>query len=119
MWLFTNFGFFSAVEFRDDPRKVMVRTRSRKDIEALLDRHQYIGPVDISYTPTGDYPYRIVLPKPVWAQMASDAAMSIDYDNFKSSVGAQQGWNRSYIYHDVWSACLKITKEEAQTGDGD
>ena len=37
MWIFTKEGFFSAVEKRDAAAKLVVRARSRADIDALAD----------------------------------------------------------------------------------
>ena len=35
MWIFTTQGFYSAVEHREDPDRLIVRARTREDIEAL------------------------------------------------------------------------------------
>ena len=37
MWLITTQGFYSAVEHREDPERLIVRARTREDIEALAD----------------------------------------------------------------------------------
>ena len=35
MWLMTTRGFYSVVEHRDDADRLLVRARTREDIEAL------------------------------------------------------------------------------------
>lgn len=112
MWLFTDFGFFSAVQHRDDPTKVMVRARARADLQSLLDRNDFVGDVDIVTTPAADYPYRIVVDKTDWTAAVARAASSVDYDNFKGAVAARQGWNRADAYHHVWHACHAIMSQE-------
>lgn len=112
MWLFTDFGFFSAVQHRDEPTKVMVRARARADLQALLDRNSFVGDVDIVTTRAADYPYRIVMDKSTWSEVASRAASNVDYDNFKWAVANRQGWGRADAYHHVWHACHAITQQE-------
>ncbi len=46
MWLVTTQGFYSAVAHRDDPDKVLVRGRTRGDIEALREQIPSIEPFE-------------------------------------------------------------------------
>jgi hypothetical protein len=111
MWVVTTKGFFSAVEHRKDPNTVIVRARVRKDLEAArnliedaADRRRHRIYVDN----TADYPYRLDLPKDIWASVVAQLAHDIDYDNFKDAVKARQGKKRASVYMDVWTALAKL-----------
>ncbi|MDD4931635.1 MAG: hypothetical protein PHG66_05850 [Candidatus Colwellbacteria bacterium] len=82
MWVFTKEGFFSAVQHRNDPTKVVVRTRFADDLYKVFPGLSN----QIKYTPEADYPYRITLPKSTWALYLDTRAYDIDYTNFKASL---------------------------------
>ena len=42
-------------------------------------------------TPTANYPYRIIVPKALWANLLSDLALEQTWSNFKKEVAAFQG----------------------------
>ena len=42
-------------------------------------------------TPKADYPYRIILPKTIWAISLSELALEQNWSNFKNEVAAYQG----------------------------
>ncbi|MFN8150301.1 MAG: hypothetical protein U0R24_04125 [Solirubrobacterales bacterium] len=46
MWLFTTQGFYSVVAHRDDPETLIVRGRTREDIEALREQILDIDPFE-------------------------------------------------------------------------
>ena len=65
MWLLTNFGFFSIVQKKDDPKygTLTVRSRVRADLEALKEKYfkQTMGEIQVN---TGsDYKYRAKVPR--------------------------------------------------------
>lgn len=100
MWIFTTFGFFSAVEHRDDKRKLMVRGRVRDDLLSLADVVTSEGVQD---TPmNADYPYRLVVSKREFAQIIAESITGIDYDNFKNEVASSQSYARAKLYGNVW-----------------
>jgi hypothetical protein len=105
----TTDGFFSAVQHRDKPNMLLVRARSRADLEQLADRIS-INPSKILSTDNADYPYRVLLPKEQWAEYLLSATEDLTYPNFKSAV-AKTNPERAYIYHDVWSALFEIERE--------
>lgn len=123
MWIATTDGFYSAVQHRNDHRKVMVRARSRTDLEHLCERAleaahvQGIGPIPtpsaIEMTPPpADYPCRVTISKTLWAHLLAGWSASIDYDNFKNAVVRRQGPMRARVYHDVWADLLRIEYED-------
>ena len=110
MWVFTPYGFFSAVEDRDDSERVLVRARVREHLAALISLHKAIIKrqlfvSDIVETPSADYPFRLYVPKGLWAKLTAAMALEIDYDNFKSACPAGD-------YHDalisVWYAMRRM-----------
>jgi hypothetical protein len=101
MWIFTKYGFFSAVRARQgdgkhgqpiDPHRVMVPARVRGHLEALMKRFpDLLGPCEIREFPRADYAFRIFVDKRVWSAVLSSLPEDTDYDNFKSVVARHQG----------------------------
>jgi hypothetical protein len=92
MWIFTNQGFVSAVEHRDNSELLMVRARAAGHLEAVFPG------CTVQKTMNADYRYRTVLSKAVVAAKAAELIKNIDYSNFKSSITDGE-------YHD---ACLDV-----------
>jgi hypothetical protein len=121
MWLFTKYGFFSAVCVRQgdgrhgrpvDPQRIMVRARLREHLEALRQRFpETLGAREIREFPGSDYAYRIFVEKPAWTQVLAELNEEMDYDNFKSAVAHFQGVEgRSYerALHEVWEVMHRL-----------
>ena len=105
MWVMTTQGFYSAVADRDDPGSVIVRARTRDDIEALRKQIPAIRPFA---DPNADYRHRAVVSKADWVAALADLAAEIDYDNFKNAVARAQGAGRAHVYAAVWSDLLPL-----------
>ena len=116
MWLFPRHGFFSAVCARQgsgkhgqpvDPDRIMVRARLRGHLEALEKRFPNLrGQCAIQEFAATDYPFRILVDKPVWSKVLAGLAEETDYDNFKAEVARHQGHaGAAYerLLHKVWS----------------
>ena len=116
MWVFTKYGFFSAVCARRasgghdqpvDPDRVMVRARVRVHLEALRDRFpDLLGPCEIREFPDTDYAFRIFVAKSDWSRVMAGLCEEMDYDNFKSKVAGHQGRGGADYQHalgKVWS----------------
>lgn len=115
MWCMTKFGFFSAVEHRDDPNKVLIRARSRRDLLDLFNFAEYrgVGTEFSEITATldhADYPYRIEATKIAWATVLGAMVGDIDYDNFKTRIG-RTNKARAATYGKVWEDLLRIERE--------
>jgi hypothetical protein len=123
MWIFTKYGFFSAVSARQedekygqvlDPDRIMVRARVRGHLEALKERFpDMLGQCDIHAFIGTDYAFRIFVDKLVWSQVLSDLAEETDYDNFKSEVAHHQGTDGAdyeHSLHEVWSVMYRLQK---------
>jgi hypothetical protein len=116
MWIFSKYGFFSAVCARQgdgehgqpvDPDRIMVRARVRGHLEALKQRcPDRLGGTEIQDSAGTDYAYRLFVPKSAWARVLADLAAETDYDNFKSEVARHQGLAGAayeHSLHEVWS----------------
>jgi hypothetical protein len=106
MWIFTKYGFFSAVSGKNDdgsviPDLMVVRARDRAHLEQLVDRFHLDA--NITTTPNRDYACRIVIPKSDWILVMARLAGEIEYDNFKSAVKLYQGPTPyEQVLHNVW-----------------
>lgn len=115
MWLMTNTGFYSAIQFDDrkaprheelaslDVTKVLlVRTRNE---DSVLILSAFVGGREFTVTPTGDYRFRVQVTRAEWSAFLTDEANEIDYGNFKSSVKDNALHN---AYMGVWGVMHKI-----------
>ena len=123
MWVFTKYGFFSAVCARQgegghrqsiDPDRIMVRARVRSHLEAIKERFSdLLASCDIKEFVGTDYAYRLFMDKPVWSQVLVGLNEDLDYDNFKSEVGRFQGREGAayeHSLHEVWAVMYRLQK---------
>lgn len=125
MWIFTKYGYFSAVCARKgkgehgqpvDPTRMMIRARDRQHLEALKDRFtDLLGKCEIMESAGTDYAFRLFVEKSAWTSVLSELGNETDYDNFKSAVAhhlGRQGADYLDSLHDVWSVMHRF-----QSGD--
>src|SRR4051812_47855589 len=105
MWFLTTQGFYSVVEDRDDSRCLLVRARTRADLEALGD--QIVG-LEVLETREADYRWRARVLREEWVAAAAQLAHAIDYPNFKEAVDERQGSRRSSLYLKVWLVLRRL-----------
>ena len=123
MWIFSKYGFYSAVCARRgegehhqpvDRDRMMVRGRVRSHMEALKVRFPaLLAPCEIVDTDSTDYAFRLFVDKPVWVQVLAALADETDYDNFKSEVArhiGKPGAAYEHSLHDVWSVMYRLQK---------
>ena len=116
MWLMTTLGFFSATCARlnhgrgpgIDVDLIMVRARTKAHLEALQGRFPAeLGTLAIISTPSNDYPYRLLVPKTIWAALVADLVLSTNFDNFKSAAAAvahgPEGQAYLHSLHETWA----------------
>lgn len=115
MWIFTRYGFFSAVCARHgdgdpladvDESTIAIRARSRHHLQSLILRFSgQLGNAEIKTFSGSDYQFRIFVAKQAWASVCEQLADEINYDNFKSEVSRSTS-GESYRYvsvlHKVW-----------------
>ncbi len=99
MWLVTTQGFYSVVADRDDPHRVLVRARTRADIEALGEQIPDLDPFE---DPEADYRWRAFIDRADWERAVVRLTEEIDYPNFKARVCECQGPERAARYEELW-----------------
>ena len=95
MWLMTTRGFYSAVQHRDDPDRILVRARCRRDLDAISD----LVPGEPVLLEHADYAWRVETDRATWRAAVAVLAAEIDYPNFK---GAIDDPDRHDLYLEVW-----------------
>ena len=123
MWIFTKYGFFSAVSAREgdgahsrpvDLDRIMVRARVRHHLGALKERFpDLLGDCELLESAGTDYTFRLFIQKSAWARLVAALAEETDYDNFKSEVARHQSragaaYERSL--HDVWAVMHRLQR---------
>ncbi len=121
MYLLTQRGFYDVVQHSRRPSRVMVRARSRADLERLLElalpewreqgRWPAVGEIHETFH-RADYPYRVDIRKPEWATMLVRLTLEIDYSSFKTRLKARLGRHRYNIVSDCWAAILEVEDED-------
>jgi hypothetical protein len=115
MWIFTKNGFVSAVRKKEYPQVLTVRSRDRESLQEL----SAVADVQIAKSPDGDYPYRVFVKPEIFASWVADAAIDIDYHNFKGVVAEVRGYEFAKSLHSVWLAMLQVEDEDARLGIGE
>lgn len=105
MWLFTTQGFYSVVAHREDPDALIVRGRSRDDLEALRQQIPDLEPFE---DPAADYRHRAYVSRAEWLAAVAQLTCEVDYDNFKSAVAERQGQERARVYGRIWGELREL-----------
>lgn len=93
MWIFTNRGFLSIVEDRQQNGCLLVRAREREHLAALFPGRE------IAETPGRDYRFRTSVPRSEVSETLRREVESIHYPNFKDSLGDAR---YQQACHEVW-----------------
>ena len=101
MWIFTVDGYFSAVQDKDDPTRIMVRARQKADLEVLLQRIEREELEILAWSGT-DYAYRVFMPREGWVSYLEEVGRELDYTNFKARALQDGDYGRSRAYHEIW-----------------
>ena len=108
MWLMTPQGFYSVVADRDDPEGVLIRARTREDIEALREQIPDLEPFEHR---RADYRWRARASRAEWAIALALLAGDITYPNFKNAVARSQGSERATLYARVWTTLRRLQED--------
>jgi hypothetical protein len=107
VWLLSAQGFYSVVADRDDDRRVLVRTRTRGDLEAL---RRQIADLEIEETLDADYRWPARVFAFEWVAAAAQLADEIDYPSFEEAVAERQGPRRASLYSSVWDVLRRLQR---------
>lgn len=123
MWLFLADGFLSAVEDKNDPTKLSVRSRDRVSLELLLDQIELAGAAegpdgravealdddDIREGEGTDYRYRVTMTKETFAVVVQHYILNhLTYRNFKDHVVETRGDAFHDVLLDIWFEHRKL-----------
>lgn len=104
MWLFTETGFVSVVQDRDDSNKMLVRARDKKSLQPFVDEYG----VEILNVGRSDYPHRVFINRTQFVDWLVETGESLSYDNYKNRVAKTRGYEFAGPLHDVWATMLQI-----------
>ena len=94
MWIFSNKGFLSIVQDRNNKKNLLVRARFAGDIEAIFGED-----VKVKETRDADYRFRASIVRGYVVTIMAGLVKLIDYPNFKDSVRHR---DRHSDYMRVW-----------------
>lgn len=80
MWIFTKNGFYSAVEHKDDPEMIVLRSQFKGDLEELGLTSE------IAETPAADYRFRATIPRQRFKNLVCKEIAELNYPKFKPAV---------------------------------
>lgn len=110
MWIMTPRGFYSVVQHRDEPAKVLVRARCKQDIDALAD----LIPAKPFQTPVADYNWRLVCTAAEWTHALTVLSSEIKYPNFKNAINDDK---HHRAYSEVWGVLLTALDDRHTESD--
>jgi len=102
MWISSRVGFVSIVQDKYERGKWAIRTRNRKDAEAVS---AVVG-APVLDTPKGDYEYRVVVSKRKLKKFMLYLSGTVDYRNFKATMTGDT--KRSAVHHKAWTVFLGL-----------
>jgi hypothetical protein len=113
MWLFTRYGFFSAV-YDAGRKRMALRARVRQHLERLMNDIAVLRCEVIETLPPADYRYRIMIDLDNFDWMMAKLSQDIDYPNFKNAC-KDAGCEPEYLsaLHDVW---MRMNRLQAPSG---
>ena len=118
MWIFTTRGFFSIVEHKKDPNRVVIRARIRKDIDNIKMLFEELGlrVSDVVENVGSDYRYRVFASRPDWASVITQLITDMGYTNFKNAVfdvdSPKVRDKRHEAYLDIWAIMQELQFRE-------
>lgn len=114
MWIFVKDAFFSVVEDRMEPERLMVRARLPGDLEA-----HFPGADVIEHAPgEADYRFRVFLPRPTVEAWVLAQLQGVDYPDFKSQIPSDQP-RRYRTYMQVWTVMNSAQRDALEYGLSD
>tara|TARA_B110000503_G_scaffold88259_1_gene133840 strand:- start:16282 stop:16611 length:330 start_codon:yes stop_codon:yes gene_type:complete len=102
MWLFTETGFVSVVQDREDSTKMWVRARDKKSLQPLMDLYG----VEIVGVKRSDYPHRVAISRSQFVDWLVELGETLNYDNYKTRAAKTRGHDFAHPLHDVWETML-------------
>ena len=110
MWVFTQTGFISVVDYGTKGGYLTARSRDRQSLEILSE----IADSRIEFTPARDYQYRTLVKREDLSEFLTLQVETLNYSNFKDQVHDTLGDTYYHACGDVWVAMNAVTDDEAR-----
>src|SRR6185369_8951253 len=107
MWICFNDGFVSAVADKNDPARLMVRARRKKDLMNVFGAN-----VKIIENAGADYRWRTFIERKAFAALVATRIENINYTNFKDSVAADDLHD---LYMTFWGLHKRYQEQDVTT----
>lgn len=113
MWVFTQYGFLSAVARPTAPDQLSIRGRDKLSLYSLIafaedvDRQSEV--TDIIEGAGTDYPFRVYASRSLLTEYLAAELSDLEYTNFKSQVMKTRGVEVERVFLRVWSALFSLT----------
>lgn len=103
MWVYLTRALLSIVAHRHQPENLLVRGRFRGDIERVFPG------AAVTETPSADYRFRASVPRETVAQALAEAALAVEYTNFKATLADDTAIERerAEAYHAAHAEALE------------
>ena len=108
MWLFTDSGFVSVVQDRENENVLVARARDK----ASLNELSALAGASIEETPLRDYPFRVYVSREELGGWLLRCVQYLHYPNYKARMGHTRGPKYSEPLHEVWAAMQSVSSRE-------
>jgi len=110
-------GFYSVVTDTQRKGRMLIRARTKSDINNLFERHKTDCPT--MEPPTSDdardYRYRLSISQKDWMKLAAKLAGEVTYPNFKMAVHerADQA-DKKAAYAEIWWTMRRVQEHDGK-----
>ena len=116
MWIFSTIGFFSIVTDSTRKGRILIRARTKTDIDNLFRSHRET--CASMEPPTSDeardYRYRLSISKRDWMKLAAKLAEQVEYNNFKMAVHERPDQaDKTAAYSEIWWTMRRVQMGES------
>ncbi len=104
MWICLNKAFYSIVQDKMNPARLLVRARRKNDIPKCFPNAQVIADAGT------DYKYRAFIPREQVAEAITKEILGISYSNFKRTTELDSELHSAYL--NIWRIMFKLQEAE-------
>lgn len=110
MWLFSETGFVSAVEDRNNSKMFIVRGRDSRSLEPLAA----LAGTEIIESPHADYPFRVRVSRARFGEWVAEQIGNLSYDNYKGRMHEKRP-EFLYALHEVWEIMHDVSYADRES----
>ena len=119
MWIFSVTGFYSVVTDSMRKGRVLIRARTKTDLDNLSRLHRQVCP---SMEPSildeaGDYRWSLSITKDDWVTLVGVLAAAVNYSNFKDAVHKRKDQrSKAAAYLEIWRVMRQVAFDGEERG---